>query len=497
MRAGLAKPFAAPIAALLLGWLSVLGGCANMATSTPTNRATPSPLPGPVQNALSQHEIPASALGFTAFPLDAPNTGWRWQAEQSMLPGSTMKVVTAIVALDKLGPNWRGRTELLAAGELQDGVLHGPLVLRGGFDAALDWGALASLLREARESGIQGVQGGVLLDRSRAQPGREDVGVAPFDEAPEWPYNAIPDALNLNGNLISLVLKSDRSGLQAHLSPAWPGLLVDASGMSLVDKPCAEWGEVWAKPEVQSAADHVTVKLVGAFPRACAQRQAFSLVDRDALAGLAVKQLWAELGGSVQGEVRSGPAPAGSRVVATHAAPPLAEWLRGTLKWSDNPLTRLLFLALGAEHPQAASFSSTRAAADAQVRDWLKTHGLPATSLVTDNGSGLSRAERLSPALLGGMLQAAADAPFAPELISGLPLAGVDGTMARRLKGTAAQAKARLKTGTLRDTAGVAGYVTDRSNRRWVVVALVNHPQAPAKGRPVLDALMAYIASLP
>ena len=93
------------------------------------------------------------------------------------------------------------------------------------------------------------------------------------------------------------------------------------------------------------------------------------------------------------------------------------------------------------------------------------------------------------------MLAAAATKPYAPELEAGLPLAGVDGTLSRRLKGTAAEGRARLKTGTLRDAVGLAGYLQDGSGRRWVVAALINHDDAPRKGRPVLDALMAHLAS--
>jgi serine-type D-Ala-D-Ala carboxypeptidase/endopeptidase (penicillin-binding protein 4) len=472
-------------------WLSLLAlllaGCASV---------QPDPLPAPVRAELAKQQLTDSALAFVAWPLDAPSQGLKWQSERAMLPASTMKVVTGIVALDKLGPNWRGRTELLAAGALQDGVLDGPLVLRGGFDATLNWGALAGLLREAREAGVREVRGGLIVDRSRAQPAREDVGLAPFDEAPEFPYNTLPDALNLNGNELTLVLSSVRSDVKARWSPAWPGLTVDASQLTLSDRPCTEWENDWQPADVKASASSVQVQLKGQFPKSCTVRQDLNLIDRQVLAAQAVRQLWAELGGSLAGEVREGLAPADARPLAQHRAPPLAEWLRGAMKSSDNPLTRLAFLALGAAHPEATRFASTRLAADAQVRDWLRQRRIDDRSLVLDNGSGLSRIERFSPQLLAQMLAAVANEPNAPELTSSLPLAGRDGTLSRRMKGSAAEARARLKTGTLRDAAGLAGYVQDAANRRWVVVALVNDPNAPAKGRPVLDALMAHIAAL-
>lgn len=484
-------PMKFPVYSLLLAaglFASLLTGCA---TRPPAH-----PLPAPVRAELIKQGLPETALAYTAFPIDAPQQALRWQADRAMSPASTMKVLTGVVALDRLGPNWRGRTELLAAGPLQDGVLAGPLVLRGGADATLDWGALAGLLREAREAGVQTVQGGLVIDRNHFKPAREDLGQPPFDDAPAFPYNVIPDALNLNGSLLTLVLDADAERVAARWSPTWPGLPVDASALQLdADLSCAKWEDGWQPPTQRADAAGVTTRLAGRFARGCSQRQALSLIDRDVLAAQAVRQLWTELGGRLDGEVSAAATPAGARLLATHQAPPLAEWLRGALKRSDNALTRLAFLALGAAHPQAAGFASTRAAADAQVRDWLKEQGIAAQSLVLDNGSGLSRSERLSPALLAAVLQAALAKPYAPELLAGLPLAGRDGTLSRRLKGTAAEANARLKTGTLRDAVGLAGYLKDGRGRLWVVAALINHEDAPAKGRAVLDALIADLAA--
>ncbi len=469
----------------------LLAGCAGLPKP-------PSPLPAPVRAELARQGLPESALALRAFPLDAPLQGLAWQAERAISPASTMKVLTGIVALERLGPNWRGRVELLAGGPVNDGVLDGPLVLRGLAHAAFDFGALTNLLREARDAGLREVRGGLVIDRTHFRPAREDVGLPPFDEAPEFPYNVIPDALLLSGNLLQLQLQSDGQQLRARWNPAWQGLAVDASAVQIDPAlRCAQWDDGWLPASVAAEAAAVTVRLQGRFPADCRQRPLLQLIDRSVLAAQAVRQIWQELGGRLDGEVRETAAPAGSQLLASHQAPPLAEWLRGAMKRSDNALTRLAYLQLGSAHPQAAQYPSTRAAADAQVRDWLRAHGIADASLVMDNGSGLSRSERLSPSLLASALQVALTKPYAPELIAGLPLAGVDGTLSRRLRGTAAEANGRLKTGTLRDAVGLAGTLKDARGRLWVVAAHVNHDQAADKGRPVLDALMAHLAASP
>ena len=109
-----------------------------------------------------------------------------------------------------------------------------------------------------------------------------------------------------------------------------------------------------------------------------------------------------------------------------------------------------------------------------------------------DNGSGLSRDERISAQALARLLQHAWAQPTMPELMASLPLTGLDGT----LKRSRAQASAHLKTGSLRDVAGIAGYVDGPGARRWVLVAILHHPNANA-ARAALDGLIDWTGQQP
>ncbi|MFG6430957.1 D-alanyl-D-alanine carboxypeptidase/D-alanyl-D-alanine-endopeptidase [Roseateles sp. LYH14W] len=459
----------------------LLAGCA----TTPT-------VPDPVQAALAKAGLPASSLGYVLQPLDGSRAALQQRAGDAMAPGSTMKLVTAVVALDKLGINHRGRTELLAASAPVNGVIDGPLMLRGLADPDLDWPALWWLLRQLRESGVREIRGGLVVDRTLFNPTRFDLGLPPFDEAPEFGYNVIPDALHLNGSLLDYELQATPTGVTARSLPALPGLAVDASAMTLSSRLCKDWDNDWKPADLQPDGEGWQLKLNGAFPAGCRQRAPLQLVDRQWLVTTAVRQFWRELGGAMgPGNVEAAALP-GAVVLASHRGRPLAEVLRGVMKSSDNALTRLIYLQLGAQAAQAGE--PTLAAADRAVRSWFAAHGLDDRGLVLDNGSGLSRSERISPAQLAGLLRVAHAGPQAPELLATLPIAGLDGTMLRRLKDGPAAGQARLKTGTLRDAVGLAGFVRDASGKPWVFVALLNHPEAAAKGRPVLDALAAWVA---
>jgi len=122
----------------------------------------------------------------------------------------------------------------------------------------------------------------------------------------------------------------------------------------------------------------------------------------------------------------------------------------------------------------------------------LETKGIKAPELVMENGSGLSRVERMSAASLAAMLQAAWRSPVMPEFVASLPLAAADGTMRRRLRGEPVAGRAHIKTGLLNDARTMAGYVLDRTGRRHVVVMLVNHANAP-QADAAQDALLAWV----
>ena len=152
-------------------------------------------------------------------------------------------------------------------------------------------------------------------------------------------------------------------------------------------------------------------------------------------------------------------------------------------------MAQQLFLTLGATQRGAGTAEASRAV----VGQWLrgKVGNAASAGTVVVNGSGLSRESRLSALAIGRLLQAAWASPVMAELMSSLPVTGVDGTLrrARSLPG-----RAHLKTGSLRDVVGVAGYVLADSGRRYAVAAIVNHANANA-ARPALDALVDWVAA--
>jgi serine-type D-Ala-D-Ala carboxypeptidase/endopeptidase (penicillin-binding protein 4) len=486
---------------MLLRALAPLVGLLALLAATAGARAEP-PWPPAVQRALASAGLPDDALAVAALPLAHAAAPWGRQMHRAMQPGSAMKVLTSIVALDQIGPNHRGFTELASAAPLDtaSGTLQGDLVLRGGADAELGLPQLWALLVDLRQAGVRTIAGDLLLDRTRYRPTRLDVGIPPFDEAPEFPYNVIPDALHLAGSLLTLEIKATENGVVAASVPPLQGLEL-RSTMALVDGRCADWDDHWKPAAVARAGTTTTLTLQGAFPRGCSTRAELQLIDRDELVERAVRTVWLSLGGQWTGRAREAAAPGvapgvaqGVRVLARRQGRPWGELLRQVNKASDNAWTRLLFLELGVPAMAAEPGRSTAQLADAAVRRWLRAQGIDDRGLVTDNGSGLSRSERITPWQLASALRAAWHGRHAADLAMSLPTVGVDGTMRNRLKDSPATGWARLKTGTLRNVVALAGYLRDADGWPWAVAMIINHDERANRGRPVLDALVDHIA---
>ena len=453
-------------------------------SAIPRRAATDSPtLPRSVEAALARAGISHEAMVAWVQEVDAPRPRLAWQADKAVNPASLMKLVTTFAGLELLGPAFSWSTPVWLQGSVSNGVLAGDLVIKGNGDPKLVLERMWLLLRRVQQAGVREIRGDIVMDRSAFLPG--ELNPADFDGEPLRPYNAGADALLLNYRAVLLTFTPEpgRGVATIAVDPPLAGVRIDAS-VPLTSGPCDDWrGALKAE-----FADPTKMHLAGAFQVACGEKiWPIAYADPKSYNERALAGLWAELGGKLGGVVRDGAAPALTPSFELRS-PSLAEVVREINKLSNNVMAQQLFLTLGATQRSAG----TPEAAREVVAQWLRAKvGAAAAGAVIVNGSGLSRESRLSAGLLGRLLAAAWSSPVMPELMSSLPVAGVDGTL-RRSKGT--PGRAHLKTGSLRDVVGVAGYVLADSGRRYVVVAIVNHANANA-ARPALDAVAEWAAS--
>ena len=404
-----------------------------------------------------------------------------------MNPASVMKLVTTYAALELLGPAYRWKTEAYSSAPVREGILEGDLILKGYGDPKLDLEAFWILLRALRGKGLRDIRGDLVLDRSYFERAAGDPGR--FDGDTFRPYNVLPDALLVNFKSLRFSFFLENGAVRLFIDPRPPALEV-INVLKLAEGACPEGSAFreMLKPAFDPARQRVIFS--GQYRSSCGEKDlnVALLEPNDHVAGT-LRQLWAELGGTWSGAVREGPVPAGALLLHAMDSASLAEIVRDTNKFSNNVMARHIFLTLGAENAGPPATGDKAATA---IKAWLARKGIAAPELVLENGSGLSRIERISAGNLAALLQAAWRSPVMPEFISSLPVVAMDGTMRRRLKSEGIAGQAHIKTGLLTDARAMAGYVLSRSGRRHVVVMLINDSNAH-QGQPAMDALLRWV----
>jgi serine-type D-Ala-D-Ala carboxypeptidase/endopeptidase (penicillin-binding protein 4) len=446
-------------------------------------------LPEPIARALARARIPESAAAFYVHEIGATRPVLDAGADRAMNPASTIKLVTTYAGLELLGPAYTWSTEAYATRALADGVLAGDLILRGQGDPKMTLENFWLLLRSLRSRGLREIHGDLVLDRSYFAVNEYDA--ARFDDQPTRPYNTGPDALLVNFKAVRLQFlpELETRTVRVVAEPPLPqvhivnNLVFDPTGL------CGDWvGKL--KLDAQGNAQSARLVFNGVYPANCGERvRNFSVLGHSDYVLALFRELWRELGGTLAGAVREGTVGTDARLVTTLQSPALSEIVRDINKYSNNVMARQLFLTLGAVGAGAPAAPDK---SDRVIRQWLAGKGLSFPELALENGSGLSRVERITARNLGQLLLTAFRSPVMPELMASLPLAAADGTMKKRLSGAGVAGHAHIKTGSLSGVRSIAGYVLDARGRRVSVVFIVNHANA-GNAQAVQDAFLTWV----
>jgi len=454
----------------------------------PATAAAADRLPRSIQQALAAANIPAGNVAIFVQELGRPRPDLVHNADTPMNPASTMKLVTSFAALELLGPTYSWKTEFLATVPVRNGVLEGDLVIKGYGDPKMTVENFWLALRKLRALGVREIRGDLVLDRSWFETGETDP--TRFDNEPLRPYNVAPDALLVNFKSVrfQFVPNLVNRTISVAYEPQMAQLEV-APQVRLTEGECGDW-RAGLKADFRADGAAMRAGFSGTYPASCGERTwNVSLFSHPNYVFGVFKQLWQESGGSIRGKVRDGGAPPGSQLLFSTESPSLSEVVRDINKFSNNVMARQLFLSLSAETLKQPGRNDRSFDV---VRSWLLQRGLELPGLVMDNGSGLSRTERISAGGMARLLEAAFQSAVMPEFIASLPLVALDGTMRRRLKSESVAGRAHIKTGSLMDANTMAGYLLDQSGRRHVVVFFINHPNA-RQGQAAQDALLKWV----
>lgn len=445
-------------------------------------QAAPQVLPEAVQDALKRAGIPINSVGIWVQEKNAPAPLLNINGARAMNPASTMKLLTTTSALVSLTPAYRWKTEVYLDGKLDNGVLQGNLVFKGYGDPKLTIEQFWLWMAELRARGLREIRGNLLIDRSFFDLPPIDSGA--FDNDPVRAYNVAPDALLLNFNTLRLRYLPENGRLHAIIEPPIDGIVIDNQLVAKSTGSCDNWDDT-----ILVQATDERLLLQGGYPAECGEREHnLSVLSHTRYVEAVFRAVWQQLGGSFSGKPRDGVTSSQARLFSTHRSEPMSLVIRDINKFSNNVMARQLFLTLADTTGEVASIPRSSAV----MRGWLAKQGLDFPELVLENGSGLSRKERISAGHMAQLLQSVTESPYSAELIASLPILGVDGSVKKRLKNSPAASHAHLKTGTLDGVKTLAGFVQARSGKQWIVVFFVNHPNAK-HAQAAQDALIEWL----
>lgn len=492
-----------------------LASCAAAAAAPPS----PAPAPPPASAATEFAAALDSIFGDTTFAganwgvvvksLETGQTLYDHNGGKMFVPASNMKLVTGSTALETLGPDFRYHTAVAAVGRVANGELRGDLVVIGSGDptiaADFHGGDARAVFRawadSLRAHGVRRITGRVIGD--------DDV----FDDVPYgrgWAWDDMND--DYSAEIGGLEFNLGVIGVRVAPSPEPmkpPSVTLDPPTAYTPVRVTAQTSHPDAAPRIDVVREDAGPGIVvggeipgdGQRPEDTTRVRTtvpvrnntayFVTVLRETLiaSGIAVG------GAAIDQDVLPADAyPTPRDTLFVQTSPPLGEVLRGFLKPSQNQVGELLLKTEGRVLRGIGTAGVGISVVDSVTRAW----GLPARRLAQADGSGLSRYNLVAPWFLIGVLEHMRRSPNFDAFYSALPIAGVDGTLANRMKNTPLQGNVHAKTGTVSNVRSLSGYLTTAAGEPMVFSMIVNHHTATSRDADRLaEAALLRLYNLP
>ncbi len=414
---------------------------------------------------LSSPALRGMTIGIHVEDVHSKEVLYSRDADELMNPASNVKLMTAAVILDKLGPGHTFRTEL-STREFDDGVLE-DLYVRGEGEAFLLFDDVLGWAGDLRLRGVESIDGDLVIDdgvfAGEYLPPGFDMRDA--DDAYRSPIGAV--SVNFNA-VTAIVEAADEIGTAPTIRLDPPNEYVQVVNRARTVGGSLGRVHVEAKADDDGVTTIVVTGTIGVQADPVSQRK--RIEDPPAFSGAVIAQALQLVGIEFDGEIRSGSTPDNSEVLVSHQSRPTVDMVSAMNKWSNNFMAEQLWRGLGIIEEEPSTWEASRS----RAKDVLKPHGWTPGTYRWFNGSGLYDGNEVSPRQFVGLLQSMYDHPYGPEFMASLAIAGVDGTLQHRLGDDSTRGNLRGKTGTLRDVAALSGYVRSKSGRLLAFSILFN-----------------------
>jgi D-alanyl-D-alanine carboxypeptidase/D-alanyl-D-alanine-endopeptidase (penicillin-binding protein 4) len=465
-------PFKLPSLTQLLSIFVLILGC-HLSFAAPINRnpGIPDDIPADIKSLLNDQALSGSISGIMVVDLKDGSTFYERNENTRLIPASSRKLFTSAAALELLGDSFTIPTVILADEHPDaNGVIAGNLYIKGGGDARLSTDDLAAFVSELKAAGVKEITGNIVGDSTLFTDG-------PYPEG--WGVDYLSDdyamqiaALELNEGCIGAAVQV---GSSVGASPKVT-LTPDTDYIPVVDTCTTVAADgvtnvVIQRPYNKNELDvSGTIKLGDSIPLDT------YTVDNPALFCTTVlAQKLAAAGIKIDGKAVLGAAPTTASKLEEHDSAPMSEYIRLMNKPSDNLQAECLVRILGAVKGTAGTFTAGSVVEEA----FFASCGINSDELIFADGSGVSRLDQVSAHAMVKLLVAMAGKPDFQVYYDSLPIAGIDGTLKKRMVGTPAAGNAHAKTGSVRFCHTIGGYVKDKAGHMLAFSLLNNNFYCP------------------
>ena len=442
--------------------------------------------PKDVRDLMRRHKIDPSRAAIVVHRIGERAPIVEHQTGKPFNPASLTKLPLTFAALDILGVKHRWKTTFAHTGKIRGGIIEGDLILIGGGDPYLTAEKFIFYIHDLRSRGIRGIDGRLIIDETLFLLPPHDPGA--FDRGSRKPYNVGGGALAVNFNAHKVTLLPHTS-IGAYVEPPNDNFTVK-NELSPSKSRCGNWrGRI--SERYTGDDNRITLVLRGRYPRRCGE-QSFrvSALNHAANAAGIFGAVWRRLGGEWNGEWETAAAPPKAKEITVYESDAPITAVTAMNKHSNNMMARNIFLSLASKTGKPPY---TPEAARGVFANWMKQQSIGGEFFI-DNGSGLSRKGRMTAGQMFNLMKNMWSHPLRAEIVSSLPVLGVDGTLSKRsIKG--AKSQGHLKTGSLAGVKSIAGFLRDERGRDLIFICMLN--TSGGRGKRFQNALMKWARALP
>lgn len=440
-----------------------------------------------IRGILAGSDVTAGKVGIHAVDVATGQVLHSDGADLPMNPASNMKLITSAAALDKFGPQYTFGTKILAQ-KVDDGTVKGSLYIKGDGEAFLLHEDLLDWAGQLRQKGVEKIEGDIVIDDTAFKEAYLPPGFEQKNE--DASYRSPIGAVSVNFNAVTAIVEPAAKAGQKPDVRLYP----PNDHVEIVNNATTYAGRR-RRIGVKSVPTEGGTKLVitGKIgTQASAFRSRGKRIDNPpAFAGAVFADALKMVGIEFDGKVETGTTPDGADVVISHSSQPLSYVVLAMNKWSNNFMAEQVMRTLGGDDDTPSTWDASRKEALA----FLKKAGIDTSTVTIHNGSGLYDGNLVSPKQFVQLLRYMSSHKWAPEYMTSLAVAGVDGTLERRMTGEQTTANVRGKTGTLNEVSALSGYLRTESGRLVAFSVLINDPPKRAwRYRPVQDRIVEAIA---